>query len=315
MAVYELPTNMQPFFHRNLAYLVRHSIRPDQRQKTDPAEGARHYINFEAFGDAAALRMPPKWEEAVAKYSKDSLHKHGYLPYWIELMQKRLTAAFRNRNADSIIFYAADISHYLSDAVVPLHTTINYNGELTNQKGIHGLWETMIPELELRKFSLSSKHSATYLSHPEVVVWKHLHDAHRMVADLLKAERITSKSFTSATKYRTQLRNGKEHKTYTSAFARAYNKQLRFTVNQQIIHAVNLTADFWFTAWVEAGRPDLSGLLKPPFTRKESEQLQTEREAFSKNELLKKNLLLAKKKESIRPSKMQQLPTLPARHP
>jgi hypothetical protein len=38
------------------------------------------------------------------------------------------------------------LGHYIGDAHVPLHTTSNYNGQKTNQHGIHGLWESRIPE-------------------------------------------------------------------------------------------------------------------------------------------------------------------------
>ena len=43
---------------------------------------------------------------------------------------------------DDVLRTAADLGHYLADAHVPLHTTGNYNGQRTNQTGIHALWET-----------------------------------------------------------------------------------------------------------------------------------------------------------------------------
>lgn len=62
-------------------------------------------------------------------------------------MTNWLTKAFERRDVNRILSTSADIGHYIANAHVPLHTTENYNGQLTNQKGIHGLWQSRIPEL------------------------------------------------------------------------------------------------------------------------------------------------------------------------
>ena len=105
-------------------YIVKQSVRPDQRRNEDSTEDAKHYINLEAFGDSAAWKMPLAWEDAVKQYSKDTLVKYGYVPYHIIAMKDRLTKAFRNGNKDSILFYAADLAHYIGDAQCSLHTTL-----------------------------------------------------------------------------------------------------------------------------------------------------------------------------------------------
>ena len=75
LSVYALPKEMRPFFHQNIDYLVRHSVRPDQRRNSDSSEDTKHFIDLEAYGKEAANKMPAKWEDAVALYSKDSLEK------------------------------------------------------------------------------------------------------------------------------------------------------------------------------------------------------------------------------------------------
>ena len=95
LSVYQLPTEMQPFFHQNLDYVVRNSVRPDQRRNSDSTEDTKHFIDFEAYGKDAPVRMPTKWKAAVAKFTEDTLLKYGYVPYWGVVMQDRLTNAFR----------------------------------------------------------------------------------------------------------------------------------------------------------------------------------------------------------------------------
>ena len=260
IAVQELPKELQNYFNKNINYLEYNSVRPDVRKKKDRSEAPKHYIDFEAYGDSAAYKMPWKWNEAVKKYSKDTLTKYGYVPYQIIETQKRLTNAFKQRNADSILFYAADLGHYIEDANVPLHTTINYDGQLTNQKGLHALWETMIPEIEIKNYNLSPKHQATYIKNKEQAVWTAVRRAHALLPIIFSKEKEVSKKFTTGTKYRIQNRKGKEVKNYTGAFAKAYSAALGTTINDQLMNSANMVADFWYTAWVDAGKPDVSKL-------------------------------------------------------
>jgi hypothetical protein len=51
------------------------------------------------------------------------------------------------KNEAAILRLSADFGHYLGDLNVPLHTTMNYNGQLTGQEGIHGFWESRNPEI------------------------------------------------------------------------------------------------------------------------------------------------------------------------
>jgi hypothetical protein len=294
LAVYELPGNLRVIFYTNMDYIVRHSVRPDLRRNEDSTEDAKHYINFEAFGDSAAWKMPMVWEDAARLYSKDSLLKYGYVPYHIMVMKDRLTTAFRGRIKDSIMFYAADLAHYIGDAHVPLHTTTNYDGQLTNQKGLHSLWETLIPELELDQFDLTSRHHAKYLKHPEQSTWEALREAYILTTDIFMQEQDASKTFTDSMKYRMQVRRGKEVRTYSTEFAKAYGKRLGSTINGQLIKSAALIADFWYTCWVDAGKPDTRSLIIGSISDEQKRSLKKEYKAFKENKLLKEKLLISR---------------------
>ena len=115
--------------------------------------------------------LPRNWNEAVKKYTADSLQKHGIVPWWVQTMLFRLTQAFKDKNQAKILKLSAEIGHYISDAHVPLHASSNHNGQYTNQRGIHGFWESRVPEL------LAEKHwdffigKAEYISNPARFIW------------------------------------------------------------------------------------------------------------------------------------------------
>jgi hypothetical protein len=297
LAVYELPKPMRPFFFTSMKSLVENSPRPDQRRSKDSTEASKHFIDLEAYYDfkaPATYPIPYTWEEAVKRYSTDTLLKYGYLPFVIVSMKEKLTTAFRSGNKDSILFYATDLGHYIGDANVPLHTSLNYDGQLTNQNGIHALWESVVPELVLDQYNLYSRHRATYIADPAKTVWECIMHSHLLVADMLKKEKEATIGFTDSTKYRMQMRRGREVRYYTSDFAKAYGKLLGNSINEQLIRSADMIADFWYTAWVDAGKPDLSELANE-WNKPLQYLYKQEVKAWKKNQLLEKKWLLSKK--------------------
>ncbi len=299
LAVYQLPKPMQAFFYQYMDSVVKNAPRPDERRNWDSTEAPKHFIDAEAYGNDSALwQMPMSWNAAVARYTKDTLEKYGYVPYWVMEIKERLTKAFREQNKDSILFYAADLGHYIGDAHVPLHTTINYDGQLTGQKGLHSLWESVVPEIELSSYHLYNGHKAQYLKDPETAIWNAARGSYTLLHDVFRQEQEVSKLFADSAKYRVQTRNGREYKSYTSGFAKAYNQQLGNTINQQLLSSAALIADFWYTCWVDGGRPNLKPLLEPPVSKAQKASMKKEWKAYKKDQLLQQNLLLARQKKT-----------------
>jgi hypothetical protein len=291
LAVYELPQKMQRFFYANIDSIVKYAVRPDDRRSTDKTEAPKHFIDIEAYGDSAEWKMPLNWNDAVAKYTKDTLIKYGYVPYHVIAEKNKLTEAFKNGNADSILFYAIDLGHYVEDANVPLHTSINYDGQFTHQKGLHALWESVTPEVEITNYDLYTKHKAKYLKNPSLSIWKAVRHAHDLLPNVFGIETKLSATFPDSVKYKDVFKYGKHLKYYTDTFATAYGAALKPTINDQLKSSANLVADFWYTAWVDAGKPDLDKLLSQPFSAEQKAAMKKESKSFKGNTLIKDKLL------------------------
>lgn len=291
LAIYQLPKQMQSFFYLNKAYLVDNAPRPDQRRATDSTEGNKHFLDFEYYGDSTYYTFPRNWSDAVSKYGADTLYKYGTLPFTVVATLDKLTRAFKNKQRDSILYYAADLGHYIGDANVPLHTSINYDGQLTNQRGIHDLWETTVPEVVFPSYKIQSKHTAKYITDPVTRVWEIMHATHQLLPDMLEKEKEVSKQFTDSTKYRWEVRWGKNRRFYSQSFAKAYSAALKNSINQQLILSSEHLADFWYTAWINAGSPDLANLLTAPYCKK---AFKKERKAFRNDRLMEKGWLMSR---------------------
>ncbi|HVI45552.1 MAG TPA: zinc dependent phospholipase C family protein, partial [Chitinophaga sp.] len=147
LAVFCLPPEMMQLYKPHLEYITVHATDPDKRRYVVAAEGARHYIDIDIFDTPPYSNIPHSWQEALDKYGADSLNRNGILPWHLEKMLAILTRAFRDKDQQRILQVSAELGHYVADAHVPLHVSSNHNGQLTGQHGIHGFWESRIPEL------------------------------------------------------------------------------------------------------------------------------------------------------------------------
>src|SRR6516225_1626941 len=115
-AVFLLPPEMMVLYKPNIDFLSEHAVDPDKRRYAVASEGAHHYIDIDHYGKYPFNELPRKWEDAVAKFSKDTLQVYGLVPWWIQTMKQRLTKAFREKDQLKILRLSAEIGHYIADA-------------------------------------------------------------------------------------------------------------------------------------------------------------------------------------------------------
>lgn len=258
LAIYTLPPEMIGFFKQHVDYLVDASVNPDRRRYAVKEEAPRHYIDLDSYGDSASF-LPKYWKGALEKCGEDSLMKHGIVPWHIPRVVNQLKEAFFVQDPERILHHAAELGHYVADANVPLHTTRNHNGQLTNQHGIHGFWESRLPELFSSEYNfLVGK--AAYVQDVQQRAWDAVHQANRAVDSVLIEERNLAKQQEKA-KYNYESRGKQTVRVYSYRYSRLYHNRLNGMVERQMRASIKMTADLWYTAWVDAGQPDLRRLL------------------------------------------------------
>lgn len=259
LAVFTLPPEMIGFYKANIGFLTEAAVNADRRRFSVVDEAPRHYIDIDHYGDSAVFTMPRFWNDAVEKYGEDSLKAYGILPWHVNVMYYRLRDAFLMKDPARILTVSADLGHYIGDAHVPLHTTENYNGQLTGQEGIHAFWESRLPELFSGQFDFFVG-KATYLENPQLAIWDALVKTHAEVDSVLAIERRLSKQF-GEKKYSFETRGRQTVKVYSFEFSKAYFESLNGMVERQMRAAIKMLGDFWFTAWLDAGQPELKSLI------------------------------------------------------
>lgn len=142
-----------------------------KRPATYSKESPNHFMDLEIFDRQISKKS--KSEEAsiyrisrldFEKSHKDIPEKMGRSWWRIQELEKELESLSqklkdkelgREKHQDlqaKWLLYAGAMGHYIGDLAMPLHVSENYDGQLTNQKGIHHYFEeSLVDELYLDK--------------------------------------------------------------------------------------------------------------------------------------------------------------------
>jgi hypothetical protein len=276
---------MVRFYKNNILYVTDHAVDPDKRRYADTAEAARHFIDADRYGVSPFDSIPQKWKDATKKYGEHILYENGIVPWQIERIYHSLTDAFRARDSLRILKISADLGHYVSDAHVPLHTTENYNGQLTGQVGIHGFWESRLPELFHSEYDFLVGR-AQYISNPLKEAWAIIKKAQSHKDSVLLIEARLNRIFPSHLKFTYSERNGRVERQYSEAYSRAYHDAMNGMVEAQMRSSVLKTGSFWYSAWIDAGQPILRDLNKIDISVRDKLDQEKEQQFYEKGKII-----------------------------
>jgi hypothetical protein len=260
-AVFTLPEELVGFYKKHIDHLTEHAVDADKRRYAIKEEAPRHYIDIDHYGENPFQEMPRKWTDAVEKYSEDTLLTYGIVPWHIQTVYNRLVKAFEQKDIDYILKNSADLGHYVSDAHVPLHTTENYNGKLTNQKGIHAFWESRLPELFADDYDYLVG-TAEYQYSVLDVAWQAVESSFNSLDSVLLFDKELSREFEQDKQYSYEKRGTKTIKVKSADYSLAYHTKLDGMVERRLRLSIIAIGNLWYSAWVDAGQPILEGMQK-----------------------------------------------------
>ena len=255
-AIASLPEPLRGYFQEHADSIIQRSVEPDLRRFSDKEEGFTHYIDIDRYGKYPFPDLPRSYDAAVAKFGKGVVDSNGTVPWRIAAFLEGLTKAFRDRDTVSIIFYASNLGHYVADAHVPLHAAENYDGQMTNQKGVHARWESGIPERYGSAFHFNIR-PAEFLSNPLNTAFEAVLESSRLVDSVLAFDRQALAETPEPERYVQKTIRGRVVNEYSDAYYQRYHRLLNGMVERRMDDAIHGVASYWYTAWVNAGKPEL----------------------------------------------------------
>ncbi len=188
----------------------------------------------------------------------DQFSHQGILPYHLESMFFQLRKAFKDEDPEKVLRLSADYGHYIADGHVPLHTTVNYNGQLTDQVGIHAFWESRLPELFAEEEYDFFVGPADYIEQPNKYFWNIITESHSLLDSVLSIEKRLSQTFPPDRQYCYDERLTRTVRIECEEYATAYHDAMGDMVETRMQDAIRAISSVWYSAWVSAGQPDIN---------------------------------------------------------
>jgi hypothetical protein len=241
-AIQTLPSEMRGFFEANRQFLVEHANDPDMWIRKDRYERKRHYIYMDKYGMFPFLGLPHSFKQAVEKYGSGRVNRDGVLPWQVGEYSLRLTTAFKSRNWEQAKLEAAVLAHYVAEARDPLHVTQNFDGQLSGQPGLADRFEIHLLD-RYSKFFILHPEDAAKIDDPTEYAFQTCLEAYSWLDSIILAD----------------LRARQNLPDYTDEYFDRFYSQVGEGVMRAINGAAHDAGSYWYTAWLNAGKPALPG--------------------------------------------------------
>ncbi len=256
-AIALLPAPIKPMFEKNRTLLLERSTDPDLwRSMGFDEEAPRHFLDYDAYGAFPFTSLPREFGAALAKFGHETIIKNGTLPWHFVEMHGRLLRALEQQKrqpggVDTIMVLSAVVSHYIADAHQPLHATLNYDGQLSNQLGLHSRFESELVRRYVTKLRIEPKPPVAIID-PGNAIFDALLASAKEVGSVLKADLDAAASRTE----------------YDDGYFDALFGSTRPILERRLDEAITMTAAVIIGAWETAGRPDLTAVERVRTPRK-----------------------------------------------
>jgi len=253
-AIALLPAEIGPFFEANRATVVERSIDPDTWRTVGFDEENKHHfldIDWAGYGKPPFAELPRDYAAAVARFGIRRIEENGTLPWRVEEFHGNLRRAFESYGRQGgfarveILLFAASLSHYISDALVPFHAVLNYDGQLTKQRGIHARFESILFERYRDRLTLTPRPVAP-IRDPRDFSFDRIIEGAQLVPQVLKSD----------------LEAIGARDVYDEAYYAALFAANRPVLERRLSESIAAVAAMITGAWEAAGRPPVP--LNPP---------------------------------------------------
>jgi hypothetical protein len=243
-AIAAVPEPLRAFLRAHREELSDRAVEPDTilKERDGQREKVRHFIDLDLYGPAPFAALPHSQRAAVARYGREVVEERGTLPWTLLEMHGRLVGEMREGRWSDVVTTAGHAGHYVADAFMPLHTTVNYDGQATGNAGVHKAVEHELVDARIRGYRRAVRSrlgEAAKIPYGEEHVFALLVESYRHVPEILAADEEARRKGTLA----------------SPRYLDAVDGRLRSLLVTQLTQATAELGVFWRSAWEEAGRP------------------------------------------------------------
>jgi hypothetical protein len=223
--------------------LAEHASDADYRKDIDPYEEMRHYIDIDNYPEFVATgKIPQSYDSVVALYGLAFVHDQGILPWATKSAYDSLVRCFTRFDWERAVLVASDIGHYVADGHQPLHITRNYDGQYSGNNDIHSHYETGMINAYKDEIIYSGE-DISFITDVNGYIFSYLYENCIYVDSIMAAD-----------DYAQAVAGNNTSSTYKAAL---WEKTRGFTI-PLFKNGSHALAELIYSAWVEAGKPDMN---------------------------------------------------------
>lgn len=239
-AVSTLPPGIRGFFEANRQFLFDHASDADAAVRKNRYERDFHYIYLDKYGRFPYLNLPHSYDQAVKQYGRGRVGRDGVLPWQIGKISLSLTEAFKAQKWDEVKLDAALLGHLVADAHDPLHTTENYDGQLTGEAGLADRFEIQLVN-KFTNFFIFAPHAASKITDPTEYAFQMVLEANTWTDHIILADRQAIEGLPD----------------YNEDYYDRFYSHVGSVIMRELNRAAEDAGSYWYTAWLNAGQPEL----------------------------------------------------------
>ncbi|MCS7230306.1 MAG: hypothetical protein NZ923_09785 [Candidatus Kryptonium sp.] len=250
------------FLAENKNVIIERSIEPDLARNENKDEQFNHFIDIDRYGKYPFVELPRDKLKAIEKFGFETVQKNGFLPWRISDFTDSLSLAIARNDKEKMLKYSAWLAHYVEDAHQPLHVTENYDGQLTNQPGIHSRVETELVRYMIRNNDLKfdTRRINEELKRSSIVkdkvnfAFDIVLESYRFLDEILEADNHAKSQIPVDKLYRVEKRDGRTRYIYSDEYYSIMAKKLRNIIIERMESSSIRLAILWLTALAESSR-------------------------------------------------------------
>ena len=243
-----LPPELKPFFVHNRDEIVMRAVDPDLWRNVGWEDDPNHFLDLgvREFGEYPFRELPRELGAALEKFGIATLKRYGMLPWREAELFGHLRRGFEGFSRDGayapsdVTFFAPVVCHYIQDAHQPFHATINHDGQLTGNTGIHARFERDLVERFESRLKLTPAAPAP-IRNPRDAAFDALVSSYQLVDPILKADR--------------EAVAGKG--VYDDDYFEKFFAKVHPILERRLQESITASASVIIGAWEAAGKPVL----------------------------------------------------------
>lgn len=226
---------------------------PDYIKTFHPEEKPLHFFDADYYDEYPFKNIPMNFERFKEKYGSEKLTKMGTAPWAIQKSCNEIIYYLKNARLDEAIFHMGVLAHYVADIHNPLHTILNYDGQLTGNKGVHFRWEVRLfneyvesitPIGEIKKID-------SPVGYAMDIVRESYKDHKRILDGDTKARKVL-------THEQQKKLSSYDVLNFENEYLEILNYETIDLLNERLGKSVVRIAAYWQYCWDMAGKPNLN---------------------------------------------------------